>query len=134
VVLIGLRLGTARRDEDRVGVVERGGIVGPSVEMDLDAEVLQAGRRHQAVLEQEHVLLVLVRSLRVGVERPGDEDDLLRLGFLSAGEREGHAEDRRGRHRQDFFPLAGGMPRTPRRSFDSAMSSIHAVKPLPASW
>src|SRR6185295_3707460 len=35
---------------------------------------------------------------------------------------------------QDFFALTGGMPRTPRRSLESAMSSIHATKPFPAAW
>src|SRR6185436_15424697 len=95
-----LPVAAARRQEDRVGVVERRGIGGPAVEVDVDARALEGGRRVDAVLEEEDVALVLVAVFRVGVERTGDEDDL--LGPVGRRRRD-ERQDQRERE-QSHFP------------------------------
>jgi hypothetical protein len=61
----------------------------------LDANIPHVGRVVQAVLEGADGLLVLMSAGRVtGVERAGDEDDLLRRRRIGGERRRGDEETR----------------------------------------
>ena len=77
-VILFLPVGAVRTQENRVGILERGGVVGPAFEMGFDPHpALQVRRSVEQMLEQDDALLVFVRLLRVTGNGARYENDLL---------------------------------------------------------
>ena len=79
-VIFFLAIRAVGGQEDRVGIVECRGVLGPGVKMRLDEHLaLQIGRSVEQVFEQDDIFFVFVRLLRMAGNGSGDEHDFLRM-------------------------------------------------------
>lgn len=85
-------IGTIGEEEDRGGIFEDGGVLGPTVEDDFGFDVFETGGGVQTSFEKFGAFLIFVVSWAVAFGA-GDEDDFLRR-FFRDGRRCGDENDR----------------------------------------